>query len=212
MTGYNIINLAELLKLEEEKDKQAENAINAIKEAISAFSCPLNIDVENFLKHKAIVFAEQAIAATYLVFTSYKEEPVLVGYFTLASKILFIPSKKIESNTLRKRIAKFGRYDEDLKGYQIAIPLIAQLGKNFLNGYNELISGDELLMLACDKIRQIQIMLSGRMTYVECEDKEKLIQFYRENGFYRIADRPLSRAERQEEGVEYLVQLIKYIN
>ncbi len=179
--------------------------------AISAFSCPLNYDVEMFVKEKAVAFAEQGIAATYLVFTSHKGKPVLVGYFTLANKFLFIPDKSIDSKTLKKRISRFGSHSEDLKGYQLSVPLIAQLGKNFQDGYNELITGDELLKLACDRIAQIQIMISGKFTYVECEDKQCLIEFYTTNGFQRIADRTLNKLEKSNDTPAYLVQLIKYI-
>ena len=135
----------------------------------------------------------------------------MVGYFTLANKTLVIPKKKIDSKTLQKRIAKFGEYNPDLRNYQLSIPLIAQLGKNFSQGYNSLITGDELLKLACDKIAEIQLMLSGKMTYVECEEKKSLINFYTSNGFIRIANRKLDSVEKKEGEPAYLVQLIKYI-
>ena len=134
MTGYNIINLADVIKLKKKGTREAETTYNKIISAISAFECHLNDDVEDFLRHKALTFAEQSIAATFLVFTSYKNEPVLVGYFTLANKTLVIPKKRIDSRTLQKRIAKFGEYNPDLKNYQLSIPLIAQLGKNFSQG------------------------------------------------------------------------------
>lgn len=51
------------------------------------------------------------------------------------------------SSKLSKRISKFGTYDDNLKGYNIAAPLIAQLGKNFTNELNKLITGDELLKI-----------------------------------------------------------------
>lgn len=219
MTGYNIINLVEVLKLQDKhefvnsQDAQATtgSAFSKIQEAVSNFYCPQNADVEQFLKVKALDFAKQGIAATYLVFAPYKEHPVLIGYFTLANKYMFVSNKKIESKSWKQRIAKFGQYNEDMKGYQLSIPLIAQLGKNFYNGYNKLISGDELLQLACDKVKQIQVMLSGKLTYVECEDKECLIQFYTSNGFRRIANRYLVESEKGESNKPYLVQLIKYI-
>lgn len=219
MTGYNVINLADVLKIKdddsqlktEEEKRIAEKAVESINNAISAFSCPQNTDVEMFLKHKAITFAEQGIAATYLVFTPYKGYPVLIGYFTLANKYIFISDKVIDSKTLKHRISKFAERNEDLKGYQMSIPLIAQLSKNFLEGYNNLITGDELLKLACDKIAQIQIMISGKMTYVECEDKKCLIDFYTSNGFRIIGNRFLTKTEKTENDPDYLVQLIKYI-
>ena len=66
----------------------------------------------------------------------------------------------------------------------MSAPLIAQLGKNYHEGMNHLITGDELLCLACEKISRIQLDLGGRFVYVECEDKPKLIDFYAANGFF----------------------------
>ena len=89
---------------------------------LSDFECPLSPDVEYFLLNKAIDFARQGWAQTHLVFTSYKGEPVLVGYFTLASKIITVPIKNI-SNTVRKRIAKFSTYNNEIEAYCLSAPL-----------------------------------------------------------------------------------------
>ena len=125
MTGYNLVNLAELI------DAIGEERTQTI---LSSYYCELNRDVEDFLKHKAIEFARQGIAATYLVFTSYRDKPVLCGYFALASKVLTIPKKSI-SKRLAKRISKFGQRNTDTKSFTITAPLIAQLGKNFADRY-----------------------------------------------------------------------------
>ena len=79
MTGYGLVNL---------KDMIQELGEGRTKEILSEFSCPLNKDVEFFLHCKAIEFARQGIAQTQLVVTSYKDKPVLVGYFTLSNKVL----------------------------------------------------------------------------------------------------------------------------
>lgn len=50
LTGYNLVNLEELvLQVGEER----------AKEVLSDFSCPLNADVEYFLRHKAIEFSKR---------------------------------------------------------------------------------------------------------------------------------------------------------
>lgn len=67
------------------------------KNILSSYLCPQNADIEYFLKEKAIEFAKQGIAATHLVFTKIKEEPVLVGYFALTNKSIDI-SKRLLSN------------------------------------------------------------------------------------------------------------------
>jgi hypothetical protein len=161
MIGYSQVNLIGMIKQIGEDSTRAK---------LTDFSCPLSIDVEEFLKFKAIEFAKQHIAATHLVFSSYKDAMVLVGYFTLASKTIAIYKKNL-SKTLQKRVGKFAQYDSGLKRYSLSAPLIGQMGKNFTNGYNSLITGNELLLLACDKVRKIQLELGGKIVYLECEDK-----------------------------------------
>lgn len=205
MTGYRVVNLSLLI------DELGEEFT---KEVLSTFSCPLNKDVEYFLEKKAISFAKQGWAQTHLVFASYRSEWVLVGYFALANKYIRITSKGLgkTSNTLKKRINKFATYDPSLKAYMLSCPLIAQLGKNYTNGYDKLITGDELLNEACSKISRIQFDLGGRFAYVECEDKPALIDFYTRNGFCEFDTRALDADETDKMSGEYLVQLLKYIH
>ena len=202
LTGYNILNLSDVIGSKAEK---------RVDDMLSSYSCPLNPDVEYFLKSKAKEFARQRIASTYLILASYKDDPVLVGYFSLAQKMLSIPKKEIGSESFRRRVNKFGEYNHNIKSYILPLQLIAQLGKNFMNDYNKLISGDELLQIACDQVAEIQLLSSGKFTYVECEDKENLIEFYTSNGFRRIANRELNKSEEGIATSSYLVQLIKYI-
>ena len=209
MTGYRIVNLLDLI------EELGEDTASGI---LSEFSCPLNDDVESFLKSKAISFAKQGWAQTHLIFASYKEEWKLVAYFTLASKYIKLNDSFLKTNTgrptnktLRKRIARFAQHDPDMKAYILSTPLIGQLGKNYANDLNKLITGDEVLEAACGKIQTIQASLGGRFAYLECEDKPKLIDFYTRNGFCPFCDRPLDPDETNLSG-EYLVQLIKYIH
>lgn len=37
--------------------------------------------------------------------------------------------------------------------------------------------------MAVDKVRQMQNIGGGNIVYLECEDKEKLVKFYSDNGF-----------------------------
>lgn len=201
MTGYKIVNLKLLV------DTIGEDETQII---LSSFSCPLNVDVERFLKKNAILFAKQGISQTHLVFASYREQPVLVGYFTLANKYIHISAKVLSSNQ-RNRVKRFSQYNQDMKCYCMTAPLIAQLGKNFTNGYNTLITGDELLQIACDRIKKVQLDLGGRFTYLECEDTTKLVEFYRNNGFYYFGRRQLDRDERDDYKSHSLVQLMKYL-
>ena len=201
MTGFKIVNLKILIE---------EIGEEPVKELLSNFSCPLNKDVEIFLKQKAIEFSKQGLSQTHLVFASYKGNPEIVGYFCLANKYITVQREKL-SKTLRKRISKFSVLDQSVGYYCLSSPLIAQLGKNFKNGIDILISGDELLQMACDKVSRIQLDLGGRFAYLECEDKPKLIEFYLSTGFCEFDRRPLDRDETNIDG-EYLVQMLKYIH
>lgn len=200
MNEYHVSNLNWMIE---------ELGENHVSEILSAFSCPLNADVEYFLRHKAILFAKNGFSQTHLVFAPVEGKYVLVGYFTLANKYITIAGKHM-SQTTKKRIQKFATYDSGLKRYCMATPLIAQLGKNYTNGYDKLISGDDLLHFACQKVQRTQLELGGKFVYLECEDKPKLKDFYGRNGFFVFDSRKLDADERHLDG-EYLLQLIKYL-
>lgn len=199
MTGFKIVNLK--IMVEEIGEERT-------RELLSTFSCPQNPDVERFLTKNAIEFAKQDLSQTHLVFASHKNKPEIVGYFCLAYKYITI-RRDVLSGTQRRKISKFATYSRDLQSYCLSAPLIAQLGKNFSNGLNQLITGDELLKIACDKVASVQFEVGGRFVYVECEDKEILCNFYRRNGFFEFDHRLLDKDETGLTG-EYLVQLLRY--
>ena len=74
---------------------------------------------------------------------------------------------------------------------------------------SELITGDELLKIACDKIWEVKRNFSGRHVYLECEDNLKLIDFYSRNGFVDFGKRSLDPDEEDVMNGKYLVQMIK---
>ena len=94
---YFCISIHELLLTKDKGGIGEEN----LKVLLSGFSCPLNKEVENFLKYSAIEFTKKYQSITYLVFLKGTNE--LVGYFTLALKILSINEKNI-SNTIKRKI------------------------------------------------------------------------------------------------------------
>lgn len=196
--GYKIIKLTDIYNNIGE---------NETKKILKSFKCNLNKDVEYFLKEKAIEFSKQGLAETFIVTTSYKQEEVIVGYFSTTSKAINI-KKTTLSNTKRKRLLKFAKYDNEYKTYNIALPLIGQLGKNYNNNFNELITGDILLRLACRKIKIAQDILGGRFVFLECEDKPKLRKFYEDNGFVCFGKRNLEKDERERNSGAYLLQML----
>ena len=201
-TLYVEINLAELLKGIGEDET---------KHILSSFYCPLNSDVESFLKTKAIEFSKQGIAKTQLVFWASEDEAEkeLVGYYALATKSFSIRKNDVSKSAYR-RISKYGTYDDRIKECTVPSILIGQLGKNYADGNNCLISGAELLELAINRIRTIQNQTGGRYTYLECEDKPKLLDFYTQNGFTSFGRRTLDKDETNISG-SYLIQLLRDI-
>lgn len=204
MMGFMQVSLQDMIK-------ELGNERETVKGIVSEFSCPLNADVEHFFRSTAITFAEQGIANTYLVFASYKDKPVLVGYYTLCMKTIRIAKKSVSSN-LRRRLNKFAAANPDTGAMYIVSPLIAQLGKNFTNDYNKLITGDELLELALNRVREIQRICGGKTVYLECEDKPKLLDFYESNGFVTFNKRMLEKDEADVMNGQYLMQLLRYLD
>lgn len=194
---YIELNLLDML------DTYGEDRLKTI---LSPFMCPQNKDVENFIQAKAIDFARQRIAMTYLVFSAGKS-PELVGYFTLANKFVSITGNAL-SKTLQKRIKKFSQYDEELDRFLVSMPLIAQLGKNFNPSLSSFIPGQDLLSIACGKVQEAQFIIGGKTVYIECANNPKLYTFYTSSQFVQFGSRERDTDEIAESPV--LVQMLKY--
>ena len=190
MSEFKQFNLSSVLKqLGEERTK----------EILSSFVCPINKDVETFCRTKAIEFSKRGFAQTYLVYWQEADEKEFIGYYTIAMKHFSVCKKQL-SNKLFSRVKQHGTYNIATGEYIISAPLIAQLGKNFDRGNDTLISGSEILQMAIDRIRGIQREIGGKFLYLECEEKEKLIEFYEANHFVSFGKRELDRDETDLEG------------
>jgi len=196
--SYNIIPLQDIVE---------ELGEDCAKEVLSEFSCPINKDVEYFLLHKAIEFNRQGLSMTHLIFDQYKGRNRLVAYFTLAPKIISC-SKDFLSRSMRDRIKRFAPLVNGY--YTIPAVLLAQLSKNYTNGLDKLISGEELLSLALDVVGVVHSLVGGRIIFVECEDVRSLRKFYERNGFIYSGKRSLDGDETNIKGV-CLLQLIRWI-
>lgn len=108
MAEYVQINILDML------ESLGEDECSKI---LSSFVCPLNSDVENFARNKAIQFAKQRIAITYLVFVHQENDAYLAGYYTIANKFISVLGSVL-SKTMQKKIGKFSQYDEDLQRYR----------------------------------------------------------------------------------------------
>ncbi len=132
---------------------------------------------------------------------------MLVGYFTLALKPLTVRGETV-SNTVKKKLLRVSEWDEKSDNYTMSAYLIAQLGKNFTNGADKKITGEDLLALAWDKIKEIQYLGGGMVTFLEAENEEKLLSFYRNNRFSQFDTRQtISDTDEAHE----LVQLLRLL-
>lgn len=199
---YIQINLSDIIKgIGEEQTKKL----------LSSFYCPLNKDVEKFLKERAIEFSKRDLSKTHLVYWGCPDghDRELVGYYTISHKSILV-SKDNVSKRLYRGLSEFGEYDSFSKCRRLPAILIGQLGKNFADGNDTLITGDELLHMALERIKNIQYEIGGRYTYLECEDRPQLINFYESNGFSKFGKRYLDNDETDING-SYLIQLLKKI-
>lgn len=168
--GFKIVHLGDMLDTFSDEE---------CKEVFANFLCPINSDIEHFLREKSILLQRMGLSRTYFVYAPYKGKNVLAGYFAITSKNLTI--RKKVSGELRRKITGFKCKEPS----EVPVYLIGQLAKNYENGYNEvpLITGKELLWQALKKILEIRHLLGGRVILVECNDTQYLRRFYENNGF-----------------------------
>lgn len=174
-------------------------------QVLSGFSCPKNPDVERFLKNSAIEFTKKNQSVTYLVFNISSME--LVGYFTIALKPLTVRGETV-SKTMKKKLMRVSEIDEQSQTYTMSAYLIAQLGKNFTNGADKKITGEELLEAAWSKIEEIQYRAGGVVTFLEANNEERLLSFYNDNRFQKFDTRQTTSSEAEPHELVQLLRLL----
>ena len=197
---YRIINIRRYIG-----NENPELGEDELLQILSEFSCPLNPDVERFLKYSSIEFTKKNQSVTYLVFSV--ADGKLLGYFTLALKPLTVRGETV-SNTVKRKLLRVSELDKKSDTYTMSAYLIAQLGKNYSENDGKMITGAELLELAWDKIKATQYMFGGMVTFLEAENEEKLLSFYRNNRFSQFDTRQtVSNTDESHE----LVQLLRLL-
>lgn len=179
MSQYFLINILDCLG-----NPELESLIESL---ISDFSCPLNAEIEGFLKRNAVDFAQRHSSITYLVLNDAKQ---LLAYFTLTHKNLFVNAFGL-SQTRKRKLRFFATSDGDVDVFHVSAFLIAQLGRNYSPTIKDGIHGDALLQMAMDKLREAQRLVGGGVVFLECENQAKLLAFYQRepNGFFPIGER-----------------------
>ena len=93
-------------------------------------------------------------------------------------------------------------------GFLVVQTFNCQVGKNYSENDGKMITGAELLELAWDKIKATQYMFGGMVTFLEAENEEKLLSFYRNNRFSQFDTRQtISDTDEAHE----LVQLLRLL-
>jgi len=198
---YTVFNIREYLKSENHELGESE-----LQSILSEFSCPRNADVERFIKEQSIEFAKKNQSVTYLVFST--EDAELLGYFAITIKPITVNSEPF-SNTTRRKLARVSELNEQNHTYNLAAYLIAQLGKNYRNGANERITGEELLELAIQQIQQMQYLAGGMVVFLEANNEEKLLEFYHNNGFQQFDSRLTESKDSEQHELIQLLKLLK---
>ena len=178
---YLVINIRRYLNSDNPKLGESR-----LLQVLSGFSCPRNPDVERFLKKSSVEFTKKNQSVTYLVFDI--NSMVLVGYFTLALKPLTVRGETV-SNTVKRKLLRVSELDKNTDTYTMSAYLVAQIGKNFTGGAEEKITGEELLELAWNKIKEMQYLGGGMVTFLEAENEGKLLDFYKANRFSQFDTR-----------------------
>lgn len=183
--SHKVIRLVDLLETED-----GELFYNVISS--SFFS--KNKDVEKFLKEKAVQSVKLCTSSTYLVIS--KENPNdLLGYFSLATKMLTLKKVSLSKSTERT-ISRYGYYDEDSDSYKIPAILIAQFGRNF-NESSKSISGADLMGITLRQVKTVLSFSSGKTVFLECEKKKILIDFYSDKGFIALDNEVISKDSKE---------------
>lgn len=163
MNHYEAVNILDML-----------NAIgeDAVKNILSDFSCPKNFEIESFVKQNALEFAKRKMSITYLVID---EEGQLAAIFALTHKAVQLTNEGL-SGSMRKKIERHAKLDEQSNTYMLSAFLIAQFGKNAQ--YTEKITGNELMDMTMNILVAVQREIGGGVVYLECEERPQLLTFY----------------------------------
>ena len=144
--------------------------------SINLFSCK-DDDVETFLKSRALEYEKRSKSRTYLILDDerlYKNEIIILGYFTLSLKAL-----NFSSDVSKSKIKSIDGFSKDIR--MTAAILIGQFGKD--QNYAKNIDGSDLLSECLKVVYDIHNRIGSRIVLLECNNFDKIIKFYEKNGF-----------------------------
>lgn len=178
------------------------NGESLMREKLSTFSCPFNLEIESFIRERAIEFAKRSLSITYLVTDSADYQ--ILGYFALTHKSILVNNTGL-SKTAQKKLARYSRLDTKTGNYMASAFLLAQFGKNYSVDEGNRIKGSELMQLALNILMTIRRQIGGGLVYLDCEDNAKLITFYENEGFKKFGER-----FSEDDGQKY-IQFMRFL-
>ena len=187
---YEVKNILEML------DSVGEERLKLF---LKTFSSPVNPAIENFVRNRAIDFARKKVAVTYLAIDL--NDGQILGCFALTHKAVSIPGAGLSSSS-RRKLERFARLDRAAGDYMSSAFLIAQFGKNFGVDDGRRIAGSQLMDIVNDVLVNIQRQIGGGIIYLDCEDNEKLQQFYINEKFHKFGER--FAEEEQQKYIQYM--------
>jgi len=156
---------------------------SGVQEYLATFECPRNLDVQEFLRRRAIPHEKALKSRTYLVTEagSIPEQPTILAYFSLAIHLMEVQGSV--SKTLQKRL--HGLYfPNNTRPRPLPCFIIGQIGKDAR--HSDRTTGSELLDMARRALLMANDIVGGRFIKIDCEDIPALVDLYQRNGFRAV--------------------------
>lgn len=192
MSNYAVMNILDFM------DAIGEDSLRAV---LSEFSCPKNLEIQEFMQKNAIEFAKKKTSITYLL---VDDEYRIHGIFAVTHKALQVMSREM-SGTVRKKLQRYAQEDEETGELTLSAFLIGQFGKNYQYDDLPTITGVQLMDAAFEVLESVQHQIGGGVVYLECEEKPQLLEFYQnEANRFRIFGERYSERDQTK-----YIQLLK---
>ncbi len=192
MVDYIVVSLGDILSTGVDRDK--------VEEAFKKFSCQQEVDLENFLVNKAILYENSQYGKTFLLLDKKQLEHgnfQIIAYYTIALKSLDIThlSKK------RRRKVLGGQPGRD-QMHSMSAYLIGQIGRNDIYTHDEM-DGETILNECYHSISIAARIVGGQLIVLECRE-HMYEKFYQKQSYLKLYD------ELSEDGLFTLYKRIDF--
>lgn len=168
---------------------------------LDTFRNSLDLDIENFLRYKAVQYEDRGWCSTYIIVNFKKLGDIcnfhIEGYFTLSNKVLQL------ADTVSNRTKKKLMNGIMSPNSYIHCILIGQLGKYIDTEHSEYstITMECIIEHALKIVREVKERIVCTSVLVECrksevtdydnekKQREKLHQKYQDCGFFRLQEK-----------------------